>query len=126
MGGTGSFDPEWENELGSGNIACGDCALPGQPDGNDTIIGGPGTDGCMTSGIYKGASWISSGGGNDYIDLKGGDDCASAESGNDTLIGGGGNDLLLGGSGDDKADGGSGANTCLTEIKKSCGSIKKK
>jgi Ca2+-binding RTX toxin-like protein len=121
LGGTGSFDPAWSDELRSGNIACGDCSVPeGEIEGDDTIIGGPGTDGCMTQGKYAGAWWISGSGGNDYINLKGGNDCAFGNSGDDTILGGSGNDMIAGGTGSDIGNGNGGQNMCAMESRKNC------
>jgi Ca2+-binding RTX toxin-like protein len=121
LGGTGSYDPEWKNELQSGNIACGDCLqYPGDVAGDDVIIGGSGADGCMTSGTYEGAWWISGGPGNDYIDLKGGNDCAYGDGGDDTILGGSGDDMMGGSAGLDTIHGNAGFNLCTAEVLSKC------
>ena len=113
LGGTGAFDPEWAVSLSSGNIACGDCGIP-ENTGNDTIVGGPGVDGCITSGPYKGGWWVSGDGGNDFIDLRGGDDCGTGDGGDDMMMGRTGDDKMDGGGGLNEMDGGRGVNRCFS------------
>ena len=111
LGDTGVYDPKWEVSLASGNIACGDCTVDNSV-GNDTIIGGPGVDGCISSGPYKGGWWASGDGGDDFIDLRGGDDCATGDRGDDLILGGLGDDKLDGGVGRNRMFGGLGFNKC--------------
>ena len=66
-------------------------------DGNDRVVVKP-----------KVPTWVSTGEGNDYLDLSAAADVVYGGPGNDTIYGWGGNDQLLGEAGDDVIYGGNG------------------